>query len=253
MKKKIIITHINIYRKRLVTMFIALLVTLFPVTVFANEIAATSSTIYPDTTVMSVSPDVKYEDDTGSVNDYTEIDTGENDINKNKTSDDPTQFYIGEGEDPSVIYEDDEPIVEESSDSNTQTINQYETSKGDITLLAQLIQHEAGNQPYSGKVAVAEVVMNRVYCSKFPNTIRDVIYSPGQFQNSQHISSITPTNENIDIAHNVICGTEKVFYNSNVLYFKNPTICNGISPSNCKNWGNHEWYSYIGNHAFYLA
>ncbi len=51
----------------------------------------------------------------------------------------------------------------------------------DETLLAALIQCEAGSDVYEGQVAVGAVVMNRVLSSAYPNTIRDVIYASGQF------------------------------------------------------------------------
>lgn len=54
-------------------------------------------------------------------------------------------------------------------------------SSSDIRLLAALVYYEAGNQPYRGKVAVASVVVNRMKSSKFPNTLRGVIYQSGQF------------------------------------------------------------------------
>ncbi len=51
------------------------------------------------------------------------------------------------------------------------------TSK-DVKLLACLIYTEAGNQSYKGKVAVGNVVLNRMNSSKFShvNTIKEVIY-----------------------------------------------------------------------------
>lgn len=55
------------------------------------------------------------------------------------------------------------------------------TSVSDVTLLAALIQAEAGNQPYEGKLAVGAVVMNRVRSGGYPNTIVGVITAPGQF------------------------------------------------------------------------
>jgi len=55
------------------------------------------------------------------------------------------------------------------------------TSVSDVTLLAALIQAEAGNQPYEGKLAVGAVVMNRVRSGGYPNSIIDVITAPGQF------------------------------------------------------------------------
>lgn len=55
------------------------------------------------------------------------------------------------------------------------------TSSSDAALLARLVEAEAGDESYAGKVAVANVVLNRVNSSQFPNTIREVIYQPGQF------------------------------------------------------------------------
>ncbi len=54
-------------------------------------------------------------------------------------------------------------------------------SGNEVQLLGALIQMEAGNQPYEGQLAVGAVVMNRVRSSRYPNTIADVIYAPGQF------------------------------------------------------------------------
>jgi LysM repeat protein len=48
-------------------------------------------------------------------------------------------------------------------------------SSADLDLLARLIRAEAENQPYSAKVCVASVVVNRVQSSQFPNTISGVI------------------------------------------------------------------------------
>lgn len=51
-------------------------------------------------------------------------------------------------------------------------------SQADLKLLACLIQSEAGNQAYEGKLAVANVVLNRVNSKKFShvNSIKAVIY-----------------------------------------------------------------------------
>lgn len=51
----------------------------------------------------------------------------------------------------------------------------------ELKLLSCLVHAEAGDQSYEGKLAVANVVLNRVKSSKYPNTIRNVIYQPGQF------------------------------------------------------------------------
>jgi uncharacterized protein YgiM (DUF1202 family)/flavin-binding protein dodecin len=51
----------------------------------------------------------------------------------------------------------------------------------ELEILAALIQCEAGGEPYEGQVAVGAVVMNRVRCAAYPDTITDVIYASGQF------------------------------------------------------------------------
>lgn len=51
----------------------------------------------------------------------------------------------------------------------------------DLNLLARLVYAEARGEPYTGQVAVAAVVLNRVRSSSFPNTIAGVIYQSGAF------------------------------------------------------------------------
>ena len=56
----------------------------------------------------------------------------------------------------------------------------------EVKLLAALIQCEAGGEGYEGQVAVGAVVMNRVADPRFPETIAEVIYQPGQFTPVKH-------------------------------------------------------------------
>ena len=51
----------------------------------------------------------------------------------------------------------------------------------ELDILAALIQCEAGGEPYEGQLAVGAVVMNRVRCGGYPNSITEVIYASGQF------------------------------------------------------------------------
>lgn len=55
----------------------------------------------------------------------------------------------------------------------------YDTS--DLAMLAAIIECEAGNQSYEGKLAVGSVVVNRVNSPRFANSISGVIYASGQF------------------------------------------------------------------------
>lgn len=45
-----------------------------------------------------------------------------------------------------------------------------------LSCLASNIYHEAGNEPFEGKVAVAQVTLNRVASDAFPNDVCQVIY-----------------------------------------------------------------------------
>jgi uncharacterized protein YgiM (DUF1202 family) len=54
-------------------------------------------------------------------------------------------------------------------------------SADETTLLAAIIQCEAGNQSYECQLAVGAVVVNRVKSSSYPGTVYDVIYQKSQF------------------------------------------------------------------------
>lgn len=54
-------------------------------------------------------------------------------------------------------------------------------SQSDVQLLARCVNGEARGEPYTGQVAVAAVILNRVKHASFPNTIPGVIYQPGAF------------------------------------------------------------------------
>ncbi len=54
-------------------------------------------------------------------------------------------------------------------------------SGSELKLLACLIHAEAGSQSYKCKLAVANVVLNRVASSKYASSIKTVIYQRGQF------------------------------------------------------------------------
>lgn len=62
-----------------------------------------------------------------------------------------------------------------SSSSSSKPTN------SDLYLLSCCIYGEARGESYTGKVAVAAVVLNRVASSSFPNTISGVIYQSGAF------------------------------------------------------------------------
>jgi len=55
------------------------------------------------------------------------------------------------------------------------------TTVEDLYLLAAIVYAESGSECYDAQLAVANVVLNRVRSSYYPNNISDVIYQPYQF------------------------------------------------------------------------
>ena len=72
-------------------------------------------------------------------------------------------------------------------ENNVTVYSTYMYTNQELKYLTCIIQAEAGNQPYAGKVAVANVVLNRVESERFPNTIKSVIYQ------NNGVPQFTPT------------------------------------------------------------
>lgn len=93
-------------------------------------------------------------------------------------------------------------------------------TKADVDLLARLITAEAQGEPYEGQVAVGAVVMNRVKSPDFPNTIREVIYQPYQFEPTLNGWIDKPAVESaVRAAREAIAGADPT---NGALFFFNP-------------------------------
>lgn len=75
-------------------------------------------------------------------------------------------------------YKHEEPVTQSIAVAPAYTggVSAYERD-----LLARLVRAEAQSEPFAGKVAVADVVLNRVQSGSFPNSISAVINQSGQF------------------------------------------------------------------------
>ena len=82
-----------------------------------------------------------------------------------------------------------EEAKKQSSSKSSQSTKTAETTQGsaveagadDLTLLAAIIECEAGGESYECQLAVGAAIINRVKSSSYPNTISGVIYQKGQF------------------------------------------------------------------------
>ena len=78
---------------------------------------------------------------------------------------------------------EEESAAKAAQTTETSTVQNASVSASydDVTLLAALIQCEAGSEPYEGQLAVGAVVMNRLRSGAYPSSISGVIYQSGQF------------------------------------------------------------------------
>lgn len=81
-------------------------------------------------------------------------------------------------------YTEDYTETVQTTDYSATTNEAVSASADDLTLLAALIQCEAGGECYEGQVAVGAVVLNRLN-SGYSSSIYGVIYQPGQFGPAQ--------------------------------------------------------------------
>jgi len=123
-----------------------------------------------------------------------------------------------------------------------------DASRGEVTtedayLLAQLIYAESRGEIFEGQVAVGAVVLNRVKDPRFPNTIRDVIYQPWQFETVQDGQiNLTPDAVARRAADAALSGADPT---GGALYFFNPSKTDGSF------FNTLTYLCTIGNHAFY--
>lgn len=104
----------------------------------------------------------------------------------------------------------------------TNTNTNTNSSNDDITLLlARLIESEAGDEPYQGKLAVGSVVINRSVVDG--ESVSDVIYKPNQFDGvSTSNFTIEPSEDSIKAAKEVLSGTN---VEPDAYYFADLNLC----------------------------
>ena len=126
--------------------------------------------------------------------------------------------------------------------TSTGTSSKSSTGNVDVNLLARVVYGEARGEPYSGQVAVAAVVLNRMKNSGFPNTLSGVIYQPGAFSivNDGQIN-LKPNQTAINAAQDAINGWDPTYGS---LYYFNP-----VKTKNAWIWSRPLIVT-IGNHRF---
>lgn len=92
--------------------------------------------------------------------------------------------------------------------------------QSNVNLLARVISGEARGESYTGQVAIAAVVLNRVDHSSFPSTIAGVIYQPGAFTAvTDGQINITPSQSCYNAARDALNGWDPTY---GAIYYYNP-------------------------------
>ncbi|MHB1406631.1 MAG: cell wall hydrolase [Desulfitobacteriaceae bacterium] len=93
-------------------------------------------------------------------------------------------------------------------------------SREELELLARVIYAEARGEDLEGQVAVAAVVLNRLEDSRFPKTIREVIYQPHAFTAVMDKQiHLNPNDEAYRAAAEALAGKDPT---GGALYYYNP-------------------------------
>lgn len=120
--------------------------------------------------------------------------------------------------------------------------NNNSSYDNNVNLLSRIIHGEARGESYTGMVAVAAVVLNRVSDSNFPKTIAGVIYQSGAFDAvSDGQINLTPDKESIRAAKDALNGWDPTH---GCLYYWNP------STATSKWVWSREIVTQIGKHVF---
>ena len=74
----------------------------------------------------------------------------------------------------------------------------------DSSMIEHVVEREVHGASYSHKIAVANVIVNRVLDSRFPDNVADVLHAPGQFPVSiknYYSPKWTPDDETINAVY----------------------------------------------------
>ena len=103
---------------------------------------------------------------------------------------------------------------------SSTTSTSSSTSSTDLNLLARVVYGEARGEPYTGQVAVAAVVLNRVRSSSFPNSVAGVVYQSGAFDCvSDGQINLTPNRSAYNAAKDALNGWDPTY---GCLFYYNP-------------------------------
>jgi len=133
-----------------------------------------------------------------------------------------------------------------SQDQQSKATRRYAVSEEELYLLQKIVMAEAEGEPYQGKVAVANVVLNRLRSANFPDTIRKVIYQKHQFSPvaNGRLKRVKPSEDSINAVNDALSGKKAV--PDNTYFFLSLKLAQDLTVKNSQ-----VYVKTIGNHTFY--
>ena len=107
-----------------------------------------------------------------------------------------------------------------NSSSNSSSGSSGTTNSSNLNLISRFVYAESRGEPYTGQVAVAAVILNRVKSNLFPNTVSGVVYQSGAFTCvSDGQINLSPDATSKKAAQDAINGWDPTY---GALYYFNP-------------------------------
>lgn len=157
------------------------------------------------------------------------------------------EFQTGEENvETEIPAEEPDPtlVVEEGTDKK----NIYLKIK-EYNVLLRIVEAEAGGEDITGKMLVANVIMNRVQNGRFPNTVTEVVYQKNANGKAQfsptvngRIDSVNVSQETVDAVERVLNGEDS---SNGALYFRSVHSSGTWHDNALRRVAEH------GNHIFY--
>ena len=112
-----------------------------------------------------------------------------------------------------------EPFIyeEEQQEKGESRYPDIQLTDAEMRMFAKLLWLECRGESVEGQQAVAEVILNRMAASNFPNTLKGVIYAEGQFPSIPYMDEAQPTQTQYEAIEAALYGPyllpeEVVFY-----------------------------------------
>jgi N-acetylmuramoyl-L-alanine amidase len=162
--------------------------------------------------------------------------TGNTSVNKGTTA---TQLHP-----PATLFFSRTKLL--SQEQQAEATWSYAVTEEDLLLLQKIVMAEAEGEPYQGKVAVANVVLNRLRSANFPDTIHDVIYQKSQFSPvaNGRLGRVKPNADSIKAVNAALMGVKEV--TDDTYFFLSLKLAQDLTVHHSRTLA-----KTIGNHTFY--